>query len=327
MKPLVSVIVPVYNVKKYVEACLDSLCAQSLEKIEILVIDDGSRDGSGEVCDRFAQKDKRIRVIHQQNLGLSAARNIGIELAQAPYLMFVDSDDTVHRDFCRIPYETACREACDVVIFGHLINGKIAYDAETCGIQSGVQNKEAALRAGRRYMGNYAWNKLYKRQLFDTIRFPEGRLYEAIGTTYRILLKAEKIVYTPRHLYFYRKRKGTISTNRSRQNFLERISMMQQYADGIAAAGFEKEARDSALTLAMLAVRRLGTKNQAVQRYVNDLKRTDYIPEEWSRAQKFLLERIKRSNLQFNVCRRLLDVRNQTIRAYIAVKRRFSRKS
>lgn len=100
--------------------------------------------------------------------------------------------------------------------------------------------------------------------------------------------------------------------------------MMQQYADGVAAAGFEKEARDSALTR---AVRCLGTKNQAVQRYVNDLKRTDYIPEEWDRAQRFLLERIKRSNLQFTVCRRLLDVRNQTIRVYIAVKRRFSRKS
>ena len=103
--------------------------------------------------------------------------------------------------------------------------------------------------------------------------------------------------------------------------------MMQQYADGVAAAGFSREARDSALTRAMRAVRRLGTKNQAVQRYVNDLKRTDYIPEEWDRAQRFLLERIKRSNLQFNVCRRLLDVRNQTIRAYIAVKIRFSRRS
>lgn len=241
--------------------------------------------------------------------------------------MFVDSDDTVHRDFCRIPYETACSEQCDVVIFGHLMNGTPAYDAETCGIQSGVQDKEAALRAGRRYIGNDAWNKLYRKCLFDEIRFPEGRLYESIGTTYRILLKAEKIVDTPRHLYFYRKRKGAISTDRSKRNFLERISMMQQYTDGVASAGFEKEARDSALTRAMRAVRRLGTKNQAVQRYVNDLKRTDYIPEEWDRAQRFLLERIKRSNLQFNVCRRLLDVRNQTIRAYIAVKIRFSRRS
>ena len=103
-EPKVSVIVPIYNVEAYLPRCLDSLRRQTLSHIEIILIDDGSSDGCGEIAARYAREDGRFRVIHQANAGLSAARNRGIELASAPYLMFVDSDDWVEPDFCRIPF-------------------------------------------------------------------------------------------------------------------------------------------------------------------------------------------------------------------------------
>ncbi len=117
MKPLVSVIVPVYKVEPYLERCLDSLLNQTLKEIEIIIIDDGSPDRCGQICDAYAARDDQFRVVHQENRGLSAARNVGIEMAQADYLMFVDSDDWVHPDYCRLPYEAAVEHGVELVIF------------------------------------------------------------------------------------------------------------------------------------------------------------------------------------------------------------------
>ena len=118
MKPLVSVIVPVYGVEDYLTRCLDSLCKQNLKNIEILLIDDASPDRCGEICDSYAVKDARFTVIHNENnKGLSVARNIGIEHATADYLMFVDGDDWVHEDFCKAPYECAVYHKADLIMF------------------------------------------------------------------------------------------------------------------------------------------------------------------------------------------------------------------
>ena len=116
--PLISVIVPIYNVERYVRKCLDSLKGQTLKQIEVICIDDGSTDGSGKIADEYVSEEFPIfRVIHTENRGLSAARNRGIDESRADWLMFVDSDDWVDRDFCRVPYETAVRENADLVIF------------------------------------------------------------------------------------------------------------------------------------------------------------------------------------------------------------------
>lgn len=117
-QPLISVIVPIYNVEKYVRKCLDSLVAQTLREIEVICIDDGSTDRSGEIADEIARDDARFRVIHTENRGLSAARNRGIDEARSQWLMFVDSDDWVSPEFCRVPYEAAIEYGADLVIFG-----------------------------------------------------------------------------------------------------------------------------------------------------------------------------------------------------------------
>ena len=115
----VSVIVPLYNVEKYLARCLDSLCRQSLREIEIILVDDGSTDSSGEICEAYAAKDARFKVIHHtENKGVSVVRNTGVAHASGDYLMFVDSDDYVHEDYCRLPYEYAVKYHADLVMFG-----------------------------------------------------------------------------------------------------------------------------------------------------------------------------------------------------------------
>ena len=119
-RPLLSVIVPVYKVEDVLSRCLDSLCRQSLQNIEILLVDDASPDRCGAICEAYAEKDPRFRVIHHpENRGLSATRNTGIAQASADYLMFVDSDDWVHEDFCKLPYECAEQTGADLVMFGY----------------------------------------------------------------------------------------------------------------------------------------------------------------------------------------------------------------
>lgn len=141
--PLISVIVPIYNVERYVRKCLDSLKGQTLKQIEVICIDDGSTDGSGKIADEYVSEEwPRFRVFHTENRGLSAARNRGIDEAKAQWLMFVDSDDWVHEDFCRVPYEAAIENSADLVIFGAyrvLRNGMIEKreDDSSIGIEIG----------------------------------------------------------------------------------------------------------------------------------------------------------------------------------------------
>ncbi len=115
--PKVSVVIPVYNVRDYVSYCIDCVVSQTLTDIEIILVDDGSTDGSGDICDKYASADNRIIVIHKQNEGLSSARNDGIEASRSPFVMFIDSDDWVEPNFCELPYNMAEKEKADVVLF------------------------------------------------------------------------------------------------------------------------------------------------------------------------------------------------------------------
>ena len=201
MNPKVSIIVPVYNVEMYLPRCLDSLHRQSLEEIEILLIDDGSPDGSGRIADEYAEKDGRFRVIHQANAGVAAARNRGIELAQAPYLMFVDSDDWVEPDFCRIPYEMAARERVDMVMFRYVSEGASVHETSSPSIGEQLISREEAMELLYSRSGVFVWNKLYCKSLFADVRYPEGRTYEDHGTTHRLVQKAECVLTTDAVLY------------------------------------------------------------------------------------------------------------------------------
>ena len=182
--PRISVIVPIYNVEKYVRKCLESLLHQTMKQIEIICVDDGSTDGSGTIADEYERINWPIfKIIHTKNRGLSAARNRGLDEAQAEWVMFVDSDDWVESRFCEVPWSEGVRKNADLVIFGmyNVKSGRIK-KLRNNDNPTGFINHEKAIDVGN----DAVWNKLYKRQLFDSIRYPEGRVYEEIGTTYKL---------------------------------------------------------------------------------------------------------------------------------------------
>jgi len=206
---MVSVIVPIYNVEDYVKKCLDSLAVQTLEDVEFILIDDGSIDNSGKIADQYSS-DSRFQIFHTENRGLSAARNYGIDQSHGEYLMFVDSDDWVAPEFCRVPYETAITNNADLVIFQayRVKNGKTKkYNRATKNISAGTIDNYTAIKCG----SNVAWNKMYKKDLFNNIRYPEGRVFEDIATTHKLIHIAKSIYMIKTPLYYYVNRKNSIT--------------------------------------------------------------------------------------------------------------------
>lgn len=205
----VSVIVPVYNVELYLKECIDSIINQTFEDIEMILVDDGSTDNSGRMCDEFLNVDSRIRVIHKKNGGLSSARNAGLEIAQGKYISFVDSDDYLNMNMIYLMVKTMEKSKADIVCcdftseeFRHVNGGNVIsytrYDAISMLLD------DSGFKC-------YAWNKLYKKDLFGEIRYPDGKLFEDIKTSYLLFKNSSKITYLKEELYFYRIREGSIT--------------------------------------------------------------------------------------------------------------------
>ena len=232
--PLISVIVPIYNVEKYVRKCLDSLKNQTMKQIEVICIDDGSTDESGRIAEEYKNEEgwPRFRIIHTENRGLSAARNRGIDEARAGWIMFVDSDDWVEKDFCRAPYEIAIENQADMIIFAAYVvkNGRIRNPRKTV-VEEGTIKKTTAQQYGK----SVAWNKLYQKGLFYSIRYPEGRVFEDLATTHKIVQNAGKIVFLNRKLYYHLFRKHSISHKVSRKSNDDRtVSVITRSGDLIS---------------------------------------------------------------------------------------------
>lgn len=213
MSELVSVIVPVYNVEKYVLKCLKSLAGQNYKNIEVIVVDDGSTDGSGKICDEF--KDERFRVFHKRNGGLSDARNYGIRKAKGEILAFVDSDDFVKKDFIEKMTKKMV-EGVDVVVCG--------YNDEKPA-EEVLSGREATIRllTKQENIDLITWNKIYRKSLFtdNNIWFPKGKKHEDALTTYKLLSKARKVQYIPEALYEYVIREGSIMNSEKKEERLE----------------------------------------------------------------------------------------------------------
>ena len=216
----VSIIIPVYNVEKYLKRCMDSVLGQSYRNIEVLLVDDGSSDSSPVMCDVYASSDPRVRVIHKQNGGLSDARNVGIDHSTGYYLCFIDSDDC-------IPL-SAIEELVDSIVDydADIACGELKYIKDNDGawdfrhfsmdeadLSDDIYDSENALERMLYMYGitNSASAKLYRRTLFDSVRYPFGKHYEDLGTTYKIFSLANKVVFTHKPVYFYCQRIGSIA--------------------------------------------------------------------------------------------------------------------
>ena len=222
----ISVIVAAYNIEKYIERCIDSLRNQTYEKMEIILIDDGSVDSTGYLCDMAAQCDKRISCIHKENGGLSSARNTGIKKASGNYITFVDGDDWVEKEYIETLYKNLTGEGADLSILGYAMiweNGSLLN--KTSATDYLVLNKHDAIHElfVQKKITCMSWTKLYKRELFNDIVFPEGELFEDTAIALDIFKKCDKVVYSGKPYYYYFQRKGSIVNSRFRP---EKMSLL-----------------------------------------------------------------------------------------------------
>ncbi len=239
--PKISIIVPVYNMEKYLERCVNSMLSQTFSSFEIVLINDGSTDMSGNICDRYGKADNRIKVIHQSNRGLSEARNSGIEWvlknSDSEWITFVDSDDWIHKDYLDTLYMTAINYNTDLAVCDCIKTSDFYFDDDSVA-DNGVKVFSAEDFWCFRQYGS-ACAKLYKKNHFNDIRFPKGLLYEDVFVTYRLIFMQKKIVYIEKPLYFYYNRPGSITHSKWNPRVLSQLDGLKQQMEFFKDNGYK----------------------------------------------------------------------------------------
>lgn len=244
----ISIIVPVYQAEQYLPKCVDSLLAQSYKNYEIILVEDGATDGSPKLCDKYAEENPCVKVVHQENRGAAAARNRGIEAASGDYVAFVDSDDTVSEDYLSFLIKLAEKYQADIAVCGYtkVYEGKEAEPVQSKStrklILSGVEAMENLLY--QKDFMSVPWGMISKRELWNHVSFPEGTRAEDMGTVYRLFAEAKKLVYqNEAKYYYYQRSSSTIYTTENVLNpdFYKHSSQMvsfvkANYTDRIGAA-------------------------------------------------------------------------------------------
>ncbi|HFI0079179.1 SP_1767 family glycosyltransferase [Streptococcus suis] len=250
---VVSVIVPVYNVKTYLARCLDSLLKQRYNNLELILVNDGSTDGSSFILEEYAQKDSRIRVIHQENAGVSAARNRGIEEATGTYITFIDSDDFVDENYIQHLYDAAIETGSDIAatnfssfneerqsfLFYHT---KESYFQKVYSVQEWI-DLEGDMKNNMHLAFTFSPLKLFKRELFGDIRYPVGRLREDDATIYKVYLKANQIHFINEGLYFYSQRPEGLSRTTMNKDIASMVSNAEERITLLVALGYDPSAQ------------------------------------------------------------------------------------
>lgn len=254
MGELISIVIPIYKVEKYLHKCIESIIAQTYKNIEIILVDDGSPDNCGKICDDYAARDARIRVIHKENGGLSSARNAGLDICRGGYISFIDSDDFVSPYFIEILYKGIVEYDADIsgIDSGvHFIDEteqeiQLAHNRDDCQIAP-IEPHEAIRRILYQSLPNGAPWRLYKREIFRELRFPLGYLFEDAATTHRAFMLAKKMALIHARVYAYRVRPDSIV----RMKFTEKklictiigkqiIEDIMQYDPNLKAAAYAR---------------------------------------------------------------------------------------
>lgn len=309
----VSIIVPVYNVEPYVEDCIRSVMRQTYEgHIECIVVNDCGTDKSMAIVKKLLADYRgsvKFKVLHHEyNRGLSAARNTGISHASGDYLMFVDSDDIIHDDYCKAACNCAERFHADLVMFSHL---RIKKDREEeKGFTHEYRYSSDGYKTQRELMdimfedeGTATWNKLYQKSLFEKVSFPDGFLYEDEGTIYKLIMKASCIYYLDTILYYHYCRPGSITTQRNPKVFNDRAKLnLQRYLD-LKEWGYHSEVLECKMkefAFRYLITKRKDESNPDYVLFSKILRDTKSIPSSFSSKQVFYV-------YLFKYCPRLFD--------------------
>ncbi len=232
--PLISIIIPIYNVEQYIHKCLDSIIHQTYKHLEIILVDDGSPDRCPQICDEYSKKDRRIKVLHKKNGGLSDARNAGLNIAKGEFVVFVDSDDFVELDCIeKLSRPVTEDKNVDMVIAGHNViyeSGKIVVQ-NTCG--NVMLDSKQALEKLLYHNGidTCSWNKLFKKELFKDFEFPKNFLFEDTATTYKLIDKSHKIYVSSDITYNYILRKNSITSSEFNSKKMDLITVTFEMCD------------------------------------------------------------------------------------------------
>ena len=215
-KDMISVIIPVYNVEQYLRECIDSIINQTYNNFEIILVDDGSTDGCPEICDEYAKKDRRIKVVHKKNGGASSARNAGLDIACGRYVSFVDSDDIIDNMMFETAVNSMNNDNSDIYIFyGNEFHSRTEIsNKQTYNYYEVINKNECLYKLFNENVGEQLWNKVFKLSLWNNIRFPVGRISEDIYVLYKVIENAQIITYDSKVLYYIRTRVGSVTRSR-----------------------------------------------------------------------------------------------------------------
>lgn len=237
---LISVIVPAYNVERYIARCLDSILSQTYTNLEVLLIDDGSTDSTGRICDDYARKDGRVRVIHQENQGLAEVRNIGLHEAKGEWIQFIDSDDWIEPETIGTCYDLALKNDAEIVCFQYVYE----YESEEYGsrktnhgdnryysdrIMSGEEAFSVVMFPS--YINESSCNKLIKTDILDGIEYPRGKTGEDIYTTYMFVIRARRVIYIAKEFYHYFQNGTSISHTHKTGQLYSGFYAAEEYID------------------------------------------------------------------------------------------------
>lgn len=235
MNPKISVVLPIYNVKEYLEKCVKTVCNQTYTNLEIILVDDGSTDGCAEICDELQKTDARIKVIHKVNGGLSDARNVGTMQATGEYISYIDSDDYVKPTYIEYLYKLIKKYGCKMSLCTHIISHENGNNDE---IGDGTDELLSAEKCLERMLyhdviDTSAWAKLYHIDLAKKFLYPKGKLFEDIGNTYRFFIESGKIACGYEPQYYYMIRSNSIVTGSFNMRKLDLLEMTDQMAEDV----------------------------------------------------------------------------------------------
>ncbi len=286
---LVSVIVPVYNVRLYLAEALDSILNQTYNDIEVIIINDGSTDGSAEICAAYAEQDNRICLIHQANKGLSSARNVGLNVMTGDIVAFLDSDDAYSPDYLNLMIKAMICEKADLVVCkytNHYTNDKMILTGNERALplatEGGYDRTQALCAYLEGNINTAVWNKIYKRYLWEHIRFPDERVYEDIDTTYKVLDLCKKVYVVNTPLYLYRQRPESITNTHTWENSRDKLlaySHFKEYVESNTPMVFSNQqsqrVRQKYLEyMIRFYIRLLGMNQNGEGSHAHDLRKT-----------------------------------------------------
>ncbi len=297
---LISIIIPIYNVEKYLKECLDSILGQTYKNLEIILVDDGSPDNCGNICDEYLKKDSRIKVIHKTNGGLSDARNHGINIATGEYICFVDSDDYIDKYYIEKLYMTIKKEGvklaqCNILRVDDEKNilKKIGYEKKVVKSGKNIIKEQYGVHV---IENTVVWNKMYAIELFKDIRFPVGKIHEDEFTTYKILYNLDKVAIIDDYLYYYRENDDSIMKQKFNIRNLDRLDA---YKDKMYF--FQKRETDIFIKALIRYIEEIKTDYMKAKKYmVNFNEFKDKLLNEYRRVY-YLLIKQKKISLKYKI--------------------------